>query len=276
MKVLVTGARGFIGSHLAKRLESEGHQAVLFKGDIRKYSGCLEQAKGCDAISHLASVSKGGESEIFETNILGTLNLLKAAEQNKVKRFHFVSTSEVYKNSNEENKATEDYPADFTNSPYSASKLIGEILCFSYSKKFSVVVNRLFNVYGPGQKIDARGAMISKFVDSLKNGRPLSIWGGGKQKRDWTYVDDIIEGIFLSITKDVTGIINLCSGKALTTLDVVKELENTLKKKAALEFTEYNEKRKFSCGDNSLAKRVLGWSPKIGLEKGIRLLARSY
>ena len=276
MKALVTGWRGFLGSYLVEKLKKEGHDVILFKGDVRNYADCLKESKGCDLISHLAAISSGEEKDILGTNVVGTLNFLKAGQENKIKKFHFVSSSEVYRDlENIGEKADEGYPIDFTNSAYATSKLIGETLCANYSKNFSVVINRVFNVYGPGQKEGSRGSMIIKFANAIKNSKPLTIWGDGRQTRDWTYVDDIVDGISLSITKDVSGIINLCSGKPLSTLEIVKILETTIGEKTKLEFSEYEEKRRFSCGDNTKAKGV-GWTPKISFEEGVRnLLAKS-
>ncbi|NBV83628.1 NAD-dependent epimerase/dehydratase family protein [bacterium] len=260
MKVLVTGAAGFIGSHLVARLLADGHHVVGFdnlmsateenvcrigrdfpnqwswiKGDVRDFS-CLNQAMlGCSAIVHLAaagSVPDSIERPDFyhDNNVTGTWNALMAARQNGLSRFVFASSAAVYGDRstlpNSEDGAT--YPL----SPYAANKVIGEAYCSTFYRAYGLptVIFRFFNVFGPRQNPKSQyAAAIPKFIEACRIGDPITIFGDGHQTRDFIYVGDVVDAIFLGLRCDSSHLgtcINVASGTETSVLD----LANTIRR----------------------------------------------
>lgn len=262
LKVLVVGGAGFIGSHLVEKLvelgakvtvldnrpteKIENLEAVkdkikLIKGDITNPITCIDAAKNKNIIFHLAAFVSAPESvkkpfECYKINIEGTKNLLKAAQQNNVERFVFSSSSAVY--GTKENVCTENMICK-PESPYGFSKLMGEFWCQEYCRQFNLktVCLRYFNVYGNRQSAQGGyAAVVPKFRDLMAQNKPVTIFGSGKQTRDYIPVSSIVDANLKLGTlpeKHLNGsAYNIASGKSITLLELLEILKK--------DFPEYN------------------------------------
>ena len=304
--ILITGGAGFIGSHLAETLIAEGGwkisviddlndfyspeikrrnlQALLvdpafefFEADIRdnaQLSEIFAQNK-FDVIVHLAA--RAGvrpslkEPRLYaETNINGTLNLLELARDHDIRQFVFGSSSSVY-GINEKVPFSEDDPIRNPISPYASTKAAGELICHTYSHLFDIrtVCLRFFTVYGARQRPDLA---IHKFTRLISEGKPIQMFGDGTTRRDYTYVDDIIQGVRAAI--DYTGsmheVFNLGESETTELRRLIELIEDSLGKKAEI------DRRPMQPGDVpitfadiSKARRLLGYDPHTKIEEGI-------
>jgi UDP-glucuronate 4-epimerase len=305
MRVLVTGGAGFIGSHLAERLLADGHEVVcldsfndfydpdlkrrniqkalassgytLVTGDILDKE-LLEKlfADEFDAVVHLAayagvrpSIERPG---IYQrVNVEGTLNLLEQCRLKEVPRFIFASSSSVYGGRTEVPfRETDNVMRPI--SPYAATKVAGEALCHTYHQLFGLNVHalRFFTVYGPRQRPEMA---IHLFASHILRGEPLPLFGDGRSARDYTYIDDIVDGVSASV-RQCKGfeVINV-GGSNTTSLDDLVEMLGV-----RLNTTPIIEREPEQAGDVpitfadvSRAKALLGYVPKVGIEKGIDL-----
>jgi UDP-glucose 4-epimerase len=305
MYVLVTGGAGFIGSHLVDKLVSsgcnvrvldnlssgktsniEGHlksgKVELIEGDINNFETVKGAVKGCDAIAHLAAIisvpfSMKNPKLTCETNIGGTLNLLSNAAEKNVGKFVFISSCAVY-GEPKYLPVDEVHPTNPL-SPYAESKLLAERYCLGFHERqlLKSVVFRLFNVYGPRQGLNEYSGVITKFIDRLRSGQPLVIYGDGSQTRDFVHVSSVAEAIknaLLGSTGDGE-VLNIGTGKSVS----VKELAQTLLKSAHSKLTiSYEAPRageiKFSYANTSKAKRLLGLESGVCLSDGLRDLLK--
>lgn len=246
MKVLITGAAGFIGSHLYEKLKSEGHDVIgidnwfhacknpvvseiqyadiLFPELINSY------VKWCDVVYHLAAqihVDRSIEypQETIDINVTGTLHILEAVRKFN-KRMVFASSSEVYGTS-QVDFMDEKHQLD-AQSPYAASKAAADRLCFSYWKTYGtkVAILRNFNTFGPYQNDDSYGGVIAIFTKAALKHKPMNIFGTGEQKRDYMYIADALKGYELCVEKELWGKpVNIGSGITIT----VNEIANLIK-----------------------------------------------
>ena len=298
MKILVTGGAGFIGSNLVDKLIDEGckvfvidklstgkkenlnKKAIFYKADICHLDKILPLFKGIDYVFHLAAnprviFSVENPIESHKVNVDGTLNVLYASYKNRVKRLIFASSAAVYGDIKELPLKENMTPKPI--SPYGLHKLIGENYCKLFSNLYNLetVCLRYFNVYGP--RMDPNGPyalVISKFLKLKKENKPLTIYGDGKQTRDFIYVDDVVKANILAMKSKKVGkgeVINICSGKSYSINYIAKLIGG---KKIYLPARK--GEMKHTLGDNSLAKRLLGWKPKISLEEGIEKLLYYY
>lgn len=301
MRILVTGGAGFIGSHLVKRLLDEGHDVVvldcfhdfypraikeanlaalggnvpLLEVDIRDSERMAGIAEGFDAIAHLAAragvrPSLEDPAGYIETNIRGTLNVLEAARQGGVGRVVFASSSSVYGLSKTV-PFSEMLPLPQTLSPYAATKLAGEHLCGNYSHLYGlrVVCLRYFTVYGPGQRPDLA---IHKFTDAIYHGRPITQFGDGSTRRDYTYIDDIIDGTVAALTYEgpAFDIFNLGESETTTLSELISAIETALGKKAVIQrLPEQQGDMPLTCADITKARTLLGYNPCTPISVGI-------
>ncbi len=311
MKILVTGAAGFIGSHLCEALIEEHevigldnfcdfydikikrknlHELVksdnfqIVKVDIRNQSELEDifSKQKFDLIIHLAAMA-GVRPSISdpvlytEVNINGTVNLLEQCKKHGIKKFIFASSSSVYGN-NKKAPFEESDPVDHPISPYAATKKAGELICHTYHhlEHISMVCLRFFTVYGPRQRPDLA---INKFTRKILADEVIPIFGNGSTKRDYTYIDDIIDGILKSIKYVSDGlhyeIFNLGESKTISLSKMIETIENTLGKTAKMEvFPLQPGDVDCTFADISKAKKLLGYDPKtkfyIGIEKFIK------
>lgn len=293
---LITGGSGFIGSHIAEELSNKGHlvkildnsstskkdnlgkiKAEIIKGDIRDLSLVKKSMRDVDCVFHeaaLASVTKSIEDPILtnEVNVNGTLNVLAAARDSGCKKVVFASSSSVYGDAAKlpikENSPLK--PA----SPYAVTKLVGEQYCRVFYENYGLesVCLRYFNVYGPRQDTNSEyAAVIPKFISSVKNNRPPTIFGDGRQTRDFVFVKDVVQANMLSINFRGFGIFNVCSGKAVSINEIAEKI---IKSSARSLKPAYSEPRKgdimHSLGDSSNAKEMLKFESKKPLEDGLK------
>jgi UDP-glucuronate 4-epimerase len=303
MKVLITGAAGFIGSHLSERLLGEGWTVVgvdnfddFYDPQIkrRNIAGCLENknfklveadirdvaamdaavGEGMDIIVHLAARA-GVRPSIAQpllyadVNVNGTTVLLEAARKQGTDKFIFASSSSVYGN-NEKVPFSEDDNVDFPISPYAATKKAGELVCHTYHHLYGISTTcvRYFTVYGPRQRPDLA---IHKFARLIEEGKPITVYGDGSMSRDFTYIDDIIDGTVAAMEKcDGFHIYNLGESRPVTVNDLVAEIEKTLGKKAVVEYVPPQPgdvERTYA--DVSKAAKELGYKPATTIEEGL-------
>jgi UDP-glucuronate 4-epimerase len=310
--VMVTGAAGFIGSHLVERLLHLGYSVVgidnfddyyppdvkwnnvraltagdgfrLNEGDIRDASLLARIfTENCiNVVMHLAAragVRPSLEQPLLyqDVNIRGTINLLEASRFFGVKKFIFASSSSVY-GLNNKAPFSEESKIGYPISPYAASKGAAELFCRTYSHLYSLptIVLRLFTVYGPRQRPEMA---IHRFVRMVDRGEEVNIYGDGTANRDYTYVGDIIAGFEAALAYPEEGfrIFNLGSGRTVALSYLLGLIEEALGKKAKIRnlATQPGEVP-ITLADISNAQAVLGYQPKISIEAGIPLFTRWY
>jgi len=301
MRVFVTGGAGFIGKHLVKVLIKQTHEITIYDnfsnstkddlneypfnkikvitGDIRNFEDLSKNLVGNDVMIHLAAKISVNESiqnpkETFETNVDGTKNVLKACHANKIKKFFVLSSAAVYGNNSVNHMSVENEDTH-TISPYGESKQIMEEKIIDFSNKYNLdsIIFRLFNVYGEGQSAEYAG-VISKFVECSKKNIPLTIFGDGKQTRDFVAIEDVVNLITKLISSDFEKrgeIYNVGSGKSTSIL----ELANLIKKLSNKELEIKFKKKRIGEIEHSIAsikkaKEELNYDPKIKLSQGLR------
>ncbi len=308
-KVLITGSEGFIGSHLTERLVKEGYDVkalVLYNsfnnhgwledipkkiknsieivlGDIRDPNGVEQIVRGCNSILHLAALiaipySYLSPQSYIETNIIGTLNLLQAANRNNIEKFIHTSTSEVYGTAKYV-PIDENHPLE-GQSPYSASKIGGDQIAMSYFRSFNtpVAILRPFNTYGPRQS--AR-AIIPTIISQLTNKNKKISLGSLKPTRDFSFIEDTVEGFVSSLKskKNIGEIINVGSGYEISMKNLATMIAKLMNKDILISLDKQRLRPKLSEVDrlvcqNKKAKKVLNWKPKYpeskGLEAGLK------
>ena len=304
---LVTGGAGFIGSNLMKHLLQQDDVRItcidsfdpfyprrikllnvqdceksgnFFLLDVNLDSVTVEELhkainEPVDVIIHLAAKagvrpSIANPQGYHQTNIIGTQKLLDFAVEKKVKRFVFASSSSVY-GVNESLPWKEDELL-LPISPYAMTKLAGEGIGHVYSKLYNLpfVALRFFTVYGPGQRPDLA---IHKFTKALMQGAPITMFGDGSTSRDYTYIDDIVQGITAAIDYDKTPfeIINLGNSETVSLKELIEHLEKITGKKANIDQQPEQPgdvPRTFA--DVSKAKQLLGYSPQTKIEDGLQ------
>jgi UDP-glucose 4-epimerase len=302
-RYLVTGGGGFIGSHMVRYLLNNGSKVRvldnfltgnrknldeildridLVEADLRDEGAVGEAVNNIDYIVHLGalpsvprSVANPGLST--DINVNGTVNLLQAAHLAGVKRLVFASSSSVYGDSPEFPRREAQYPQPL--SPYAVSKLAGEfyLKCFYKLHGFETVCLRFFNVFGPRQDPNSQySAVIPRFIDAVLDGRRPIIYGDGEQSRDFTFIEDLVNGVFKACHAEGAAgeVFNVACGRRISLnnlIDYLRELSNR-------EITpEYTEARagdvRDSLADVSRAKEILGFSPSVSMVDG---LAKTY
>ncbi len=311
MKILITGGAGFIGSHNAKNLIEKGHSVVivdnfnkyynpqlkrdrikallsgkdfkLHEVDIADFEGLRKvfQENNIDIVIHQAAqagVRYSLENPfVYEaSNVKGTLNVLECCKEFKTKKLVFASSSSVYGNRSKtpfkESDCT-DYPVSL----YAATKKSTEALCCSYHSLYGIpmVGLRYFTVFGPFGRPDMA---LFNFTKNILEGKPIDVYGQGNMRRDFTYIDDIVDGIVSVVEKDFSfEIFNLGHGKPSGLMDFVEILENCLGKEAKKNFLPMQKGDvPVTYADISKAKEMLGFNPKISLEEGVERFVKWY
>jgi len=303
MKAVITGAAGFIGSHLCERLLKEDCKVLgvdnfdefynpqikrnnianclknknfqLVEADIRDHSAMEETVdKEINIIVHLAARA-GVRPSIAQpllyadVNVNGTTVLLEAAKQHNVNKFIFASSSSVYGN-NEKVPFSEDDNVDFPISPYAATKKAGELICHTYHHLYGISLTclRYFTVYGPRQRPDLA---IHKFASLIEQGKAIPVYGDGTMSRDFTYIDDIIDGTVAAMEKCAGfKIYNLGESRPITVNNLISEIEKALGKKAVKEHVPPQPgdvERTYA--DVTKAVKELGYNPTTTIEEGL-------
>ncbi|MFC1791384.1 GDP-mannose 4,6-dehydratase [Gemmatimonadota bacterium] len=311
MSVLLTGAAGFIASHLAERLLASGQSVVgldnfddfydpaikernldqaqshdgftLVRGDIRDPELLAALTDEIDTIVHIAAragvrPSIAQPALYYDVNVTGTLRLLELARERGIRRFVFASSSSVYGN-NPTVPFSEEDRVDNPISPYAASKRAGELLCHSYTHLYGItcLCLRFFTVYGPRQRPDLA---IHKFARLLDAGEEIPMFGDGTTQRDYTYIEDILQGVdgALQWAQENEGgydIVNLgesCTVGLLEMIRVLGEEMGVEPKIQRLPMQPGDVERTYA--DTSKARSLLGFDPKWGFQDGIRAFVR--
>ena len=296
---LVTGGAGFIGSNLCKELLARGHHVKVIdnlstgkminispfidkiefiNGDLRFIKDAKNACRDVDYIFHeaaLPSVARSVENPIAtnDSNISGTLNLLVAAKEAKVKRVVYAGSSSVYGNSPILPKNEDMKPEPL--SPYAVSKLTGEYYCSVFSSLYGIetVTIRYFNVFGPNQDPSSQySGVISIFITKLLQGKNPTILGDGRQSRDFTFVKNVVEGNILAATVPLAAnkIINIACGARTDLNQLVNNLNEILNSNIQ---PVYADERpgdvKHSQADISLARKILGYNPVCSFKDGV-------
>jgi UDP-glucose 4-epimerase len=306
--ILITGAAGFIGSHLAEDLLKNGHsvkiiddfssgnvnnirglfnykQFKMIRGSVTNKELIAKASLGIDAIFHLAAQVHVDRSIIeprytFEVNTLGTLNILDAALENDIELVVYASTSEVY-GSAEHVPMNEDHPLNPA-SPYAASKAAADRLCFSYynTYKLPVVIVRCFNTYGPRQRDTGYAAAIPKFIRKALSGSPPVIYGNGKQTRDYMYFKDAVKAynLVLHSYENVLGkAVNFGTGKEVSIRNLADMILRLCGKKTSpIHAAPRAGEVKRLCADISLAEKKLDFAPEYTIENGLKEFLKWY
>ncbi|MBN2421709.1 SDR family NAD(P)-dependent oxidoreductase [Candidatus Woesearchaeota archaeon] len=310
-KILVTGAAGFIGSHVCEKLLEKNYFVLavdnfndyynpkikekniraflnngnfkLFRADILDYDNLKKIFKknSPDKIIHLAAragvrASLENPRLYFEVNVNGTLNLLELANEFKIRNFIFGSSSSVY-GKNKKIPFSEEDRTDSQVSPYASSKKAGELLCRTYSSLYNLNITclRFFTVYGPRGRPDMAPY---KFVDLIDNNKPVERFGDGSSKRDYTYIADIVNGILSAMEKENKfEIINLGNSNPIKLTEFISVIEKILNKKAKIiQKPMPMGDVPLTYADVSKAKKILNYKPEIKIEEGMKRFVEWY
>lgn len=304
MKIMITGGAGFIGSHLVERLLAAGeqvcvlddlstgkrenlprHEALEFiEGDIRDTGQVERCARGADAVVHLAAVASVQASmddpvRTHQVNFDGTLNLLEASRRHGIKRFIYACSAAVYGDA-AAIPVSEEAPTRPL-SPYAVDKLSGEHYLLHYHSVHGLAATsfRFFNIYGPRQDPSSPySGVISIFVERLKRHLPVTVYGDGKQTRDFVYVADLADLLARAVRgmDGNGGVFNVGTGRQHSLLDLLTSLEKISRQKIErrLEPARAGDIRD-SCADVTRLKNTFGSVPATPFEQGLKKLLES-
>jgi len=301
--ILMTGAAGFIEGKTTEELLKKGFKVIgidnindyydvrlkeyrlarlnkldgfrFYKEDIENIEILKKmfEENQIDAVMNLAAragvrYSLENPFVYMSTNAIGTLNLLECCKQFGIKKFILASTSSIYAGAPMPFK--ESLPVNAPISPYAASKKAAEAMCYAYHYLYGmdITILRYFTVYGPEGRPDMS---IFRFIKWIDDGKPVEIFGDGKQSRDFTYIDDIAEGTIKALRPVGYEIINLGNNHPNELMYALELIEKYLGKKANIVYKPFHKADlKATCADITKAKEILDWQPKVSLEEGIK------
>ena len=309
MRILLTGGAGFIGSHLAEKLLERGDEVVcldnfndyydpavkrrniaavlehpayaLVEGDIldERLLDDVFEGHAFDAIVHLAAragVRPSIQQPLLyeQVNVRGTQLLLEQARKHEIRKFIFASSSSVY-GANKKVPFSETDFVDNPVSPYAATKKAGELICYTYHHLYDLSCSclRFFTVYGPRQRPDMA---IHKFTRLIDAGEPVPMFGDGSSRRDYTYIDDVLQGVLQSIDRcEGYEVYNLGESRTIALRELIEKLEQLLGKKAIIQqLPPQPGDVPITYADISKARKKLDYNPKFPIEKGLEQFVR--
>lgn len=301
-KILITGGAGFIGSHLCEKYTKEGATVLcldnfsngdlgnirellnhrnfkLINGDIRNFDLLEKIMQDVDVVFHLAAQIHVDRSIIeprltYETNVLGTQNILEISRMYDTEKVIVASTSEVY-GSAQYAPMNEEHPLNAPH-PYGASKIAADRMCYAYINTYgmNICIMRPFNIFGPRQKDSGYGGVISLFTKRVLNNIPPIIYGDGQQTRDYTYVEDIVTAYDLILTHEqpLMGPINFGTGAEIRILDLATTIIEVCGKAGSIKPVHVAQRPgevQRLIADISKAKTLLGWTPHYSISDGL-------
>lgn len=303
MKILITGGAGFIGSNLTERLVNDGHEVVVLdnllrgnkikrsifskitfvEGDVRDEALILEIAKGCDIIFHLAAVLgvdvvADNPVETMDVEVIGTRNIIKAAERHNIEKILYASTSGIYGHSAIESALTEEVLVDPRTS-YAMAKRYNEIYLASHheEKGLNAIALRFFNVYGENQ--DNR-MVVPRFFEQAAAGKPITVFGTGKQTRDFTYIDDTVEACVRLMDVNGYHIVNIANEAEWNIEHLAKEIKQITNSSSEITFLDAPKKRydyevERRVGSSNKLMKLTETKPTTTLLEGLTLIYES-
>ena len=300
MKILITGGAGFIGSNLTKRLVGDGHEVVVLdnllrgnkidkasfeairfvKGDVRDAQLVNELALGCDIIYHFAAVLgvdvvADNPVETMDVEVIGTRNVVKAAEQNNVKKVLYASTSGIYGHSAIESALTEEVLVDPRTS-YAMAKRYNEIYLASNheEKGLEAICLRFFNVYGENQ--DNR-MVVPRFFEQAVKGKPITVFGTGAQTRDFTYIDDTIEACVRLMDVNGYHVVNIANETEWNIQYLAERIKEISGSNSEISYIDAPKKRydyevERRVGSSDKLNQLIDYKPKTTLAEGLKII----
>jgi UDP-glucose 4-epimerase len=301
MKILITGGAGFIGSNLTKRLVNDGNEVVVLdsllrgnkidketfakitfiKGDVRDAELVNQACKGCDLIFHFAAVLgvdivADNPVETMDVEVIGTRNVVMAAEANGINRILYASTSGIYGHSAIEDVALNEEVLVDPRTSYAMAKRYNEIYLASHheEKGLNAISLRFFNVYGHNQ--DTR-MVVPLFFEQAMNGSELTVFGSGKQTRDFTYIDDTVEACVRLMNIKGSHIVNIANEKEWCIDDLAKLIIETTNSNSQIKFIEAPKKRydyevERRVGSSDKLLKLTGFKPLVELKDGLEMI----
>ncbi len=285
--MLVTGGSGFIGRHVVQKLLEAGYNVLVYdlkkpsiqipfiKGDVRDLSSVKDAMRGSQLVVHLAAMVSAVEamenpSKALETNVIGTFNVVEAARRYGVNKIVYAGSVAVYGEPMylpiDENHPT------IPKNVYGASKLSGESLLAGYHGNYglSYVSLRFFNVYGPYMKPGPYAGVIYKFLERIKERKPLIVEGDGRQTRDFVYVEDVAEAVVKALESEESGVFNVGTGKETSIMELADLLFEITGMNTGIDFSSPRpgDIRRSRASIEKIGK--LGWKPEIDLREGLK------
>jgi nucleoside-diphosphate-sugar epimerase len=300
MKILITGGAGFIGSNLTKRLVNDGHEVIVLdnllrgnkldrdiftkiifvNGDVRDFDLVSKLSKGCDVIYHFAAVLgvdvvADAPVETMDVEVIGTRNVVMAAEQNNVGKILYASTSGIYGHSAIESALTEEVLVDPRTS-YAMAKRYNEIYLASHheEKGLNAIALRFFNVYGENQ--DNR-MVVPRFFEQAIQGKDITVFGSGEQTRDFTYIDDTIEACVRLMDIDGYHVVNIANEAEWDIEKLAIEIKKITNSNSKIAYIDAPKKRydyevERRVGSSDKLKNLIGMKPDTDLTDGLKII----
>lgn len=298
MQILITGGAGFIGSNLTKRLVAEDHTVIVLdnllrgnkidsetfekinfiKGDVRDFDTVLDASVGCDVIVHFAAILgvdivADNPVDTMDTEVIGTRNVVLAAQINNIKKIMYASTSGIYGHSAIGNALTEEVLVDPRTS-YAMAKRYNEIYLASHheEKGIDAIAVRFFNVYGYNQ--DNR-MVVPRFFEQSLNNEPFTVFGSGKQTRDFTYIDDTVEACVRLLNVKGFHIVNIANEHEWCVEDLAKDIKEITDSNSEITYIEAPKKRydyevERRVGSSVKLFELTGYKPNTSLKEGLK------